>query len=63
MCAKQQQTVSLANTPVRRALARSRRSWLILLFLGGLVGGLLVKNYLGYNPLTEEKPQQVQQQQ
>ena len=38
-------TVSLANTPVRRALARARRSTLIILLLAGFLVGLAYKLY------------------
>ncbi len=34
-------TVSLANTPVQRALRRARRSTLLLLFILGLAAGIL----------------------
>ena len=38
---KKTATVSLANTPVRRALARAKRSTLLLLFAAGLVLGFV----------------------
>jgi hypothetical protein len=63
MSTKKGSTVSLANTPVRRALARAKRSSLIILFIVGIVGGIIVKVYLGYNPLTQDMSQQQQQQQ
>lgn len=42
---KKTTTVSLANTPVRRALAKARRSTLLLLFAAGLVMGFVYKAY------------------
>lgn len=43
-------TVSLANTPVRRALARARRSTLLLLFAVGLIAGFVYKAYFADKP-------------
>ncbi|CAK7008574.1 MAG: hypothetical protein DELT_00348 [Desulfovibrio sp.] len=56
-------TVSIANTPVQRALAKAKRSTLLILFIVGIVGGIIYKQYVGHNPLTEEKPQPQQTQQ
>lgn len=42
---KKNTTVSLANTPVRRALAKAKRSTLFLVFAAGLVLGFVYKAY------------------
>ncbi len=36
-------TVSLANTPVRRALAKAKRSTLVILFVAGIAAGFVYK--------------------
>lgn len=43
-------TVSIANTPVRRALARAKRSSLILLFAVGIAAGFVYKQYFQEPP-------------
>ncbi len=45
MSEKKTTTVSLANTPVRRALARARGSTLLLLFAVGLLLGAVYRIY------------------
>ena len=40
-------TVSLANTPVQRALAKAKRSTLLILFVVGIAAGLIYKTYFG----------------
>ena len=37
-------TVSLASTPVQRALAKAKRSTLLLLFVAGIAFGLVYKS-------------------
>lgn len=43
-------TVSIANTPVQRALARARRSTLLILFAVGIIAGLVYKMYFKDEP-------------
>lgn len=54
---KKTTTVSLANTPVRRALAKAKRSTLLLLFAAGLVFGFVYKTYFA----DHSRPAAVQQ--
>ncbi|SBW09810.1 exported hypothetical protein [uncultured delta proteobacterium] len=43
-------TVSLANTPVQRALAKAKRSTLIILFAVGIAAGFVYKAYFQDKP-------------
>lgn len=43
MSTKKKTTVSIANTPVQRALARAKRSTLLLLLAAGVVAGYLYR--------------------
>ena len=43
-------TVSIAKTPVQRALSKAKRSTLLILFIVGIIAGLIYKTY------TEKEP-------
>ena len=53
---KEKTTVSLANTPVQRALAKAKRSLLILLFVLGITAGFVYKAYFQENPGNAAPP-------
>ena len=55
-------TVSIANTPVQRALARARRSTLLILFAVGIIGGLVYKMYVKDEPVPTPPATTSQQQ-
>lgn len=48
--AKKTTTISLANTPVQRALARAKRSSLIILFVLGITAGFVYKAFFSEQP-------------
>lgn len=48
--AKKPMTISLANTPVQRALARAKRSSLIILFILGITCGFVYKAFFSGQP-------------
>jgi len=50
--AKKTTTVSLANTPVQRGLARVKRSSLIILFALGITAGFVYKAFFNEQPAT-----------
>lgn len=43
-------TVSLANTPVQRALAKAKRSTLVILFVVGITAGFVYKAWFQDKP-------------
>ena len=59
--AKKTTTISLANTPVQRALARAKRSSLIILFVLGITAGFVYKAFFNEQDTpsasTTEQPQ------
>lgn len=57
---KKKSTVSLANTPVQRALSRSSRGGLIILFVLGIASGLAYQ-VLFNTPPEPAAPQTVEQ--
>lgn len=50
MSGKRTGVVSIANTPVQRALRRAKRSTLILLFALGILAGFVYRNYFQETP-------------
>ena len=61
MSQKKTTTVSIKNTPVQRALARAKKSTLLLLLVGGLVAGYVYKQYFA-EKTVQDAPATVQQQ-
>ena len=53
---KKTSTVSLAKTPVQRALAKAKRGTLLLLFILGIAGGFVYKTYFQAAPETASPP-------
>ena len=49
-------TVSLARTPVQRALAKAKRGTLLLLFALGIAGGFVYKTYFQTAPEAATPP-------
>ena len=49
-------TLSLANTPVRRALNRAQRSTLLILVAAGFMLGLVYKTYFAEKPAPVPAP-------
>ncbi len=60
--AEKKSTVSLKNTPVRRALDKAKRSTLLLLFALGLLAGLVYKVYFAERPAAEQPAAATRQQ-
>ncbi|MCC8193280.1 MAG: hypothetical protein LIP28_01355 [Deltaproteobacteria bacterium] len=58
---KRTTTVSLARTPVQRALAKAKRSTLLLLFALGVAAGLIYKAYFQEAPADHAPPAASQQ--
>ena len=63
MTEKKTTTVSLGNTPVQRALAKAKKSSLLLLFVIGITAGFVYKTYFAEKPgetpspaATEQRP-------
>ncbi|MDL2210634.1 hypothetical protein LJC26_07520 [Desulfovibrio sp. OttesenSCG-928-O18] len=54
-------TISVTNTPVQRALAKAKRSTLVILFVAGILVAFVYKNYFKDQPA--ETPAQTSQQQ
>lgn len=52
---KKKSTVSMANTPVQRALSRSNRYILLALFIVGMLFGFLYKIYF-HKPVAQKPP-------
>lgn len=50
MMKKTTSTVSIANTPVQRALAKAKRSTLLILFIVGIAAGFVYKTYSTKEP-------------
>lgn len=48
--AKKATTISISNTPVQRALARAKRSSLIILFVLGIAAGFVYKTFFSQQP-------------
>ena len=58
---KETSTISLAKTPVQRALAKAKRSTLLILFVLGLAGGFVYKVYFQTAPEAATPPAVTQQ--
>ena len=63
MSSKEKKTVSIKNTPVQRALSRSKKPLLLALFVVGILGGYLYKNYVNDKPFDSTPPAAEQQKQ
>ena len=52
----QKTTVSIANTPVQRALSKAKRSTLLILFIVGITAGFVYKTYFGKESVNATPP-------
>lgn len=62
MNTKEIKTVSIKNTPVQRALTRSKKPLLLALFIVGILGGFLYNKYVADTPFEAAPPAATQQQ-
>lgn len=56
MSTKEKKTVSIKNTPVQRALRKSKKPLLLALFIVGILGGYLYKKYVDDTPFETAPP-------
>lgn len=62
MSTKEKKTVSIKNTPVQRALGKSKKPLLLVLFVVGILGGFFYKQYVNDKPFEPAPPAATQKQ-